>query len=147
MSNERLFDSPLPLLIANCSLLTAHCSLRPFCALAFLSHFWYYIHMRDEELEILEDRSSGAAKFTLKGRVNASNADSLLNKLEAAIKEGHTIIVVNMFQVEYLSSVGIRVILKTYKKTTEAGGKFSIERPSENVKNVLGMVALKEMLA
>ena len=102
--------------------------------------------MRDEELDILEDRSPGAAKFTLKGRVNASNADSLLNKLEAAIKEGHTIIVVNMFQVEYLSSVGIRVILKTYKKTTEAGGKFSIERPSENVKNVLGMVALKEML-
>ena len=102
--------------------------------------------MKDEELEILEDRSPGAVKFTLKGRVNAINADSLLYKLETAIKEGHTNIIMNMSQVEYLSSVGIRVILKIYKQTSEKGGTFKIERPSENVKNVLGMVALKEML-
>jgi len=53
---------------------------------------------------------------------------------------------VNMSQVEYLSSVGIRVILKIYKQTMETGGKFNIERPSEIVKNVLGMVALKELV-
>jgi anti-anti-sigma factor len=102
--------------------------------------------MINEDLEILEERSPGAVNFTLKGRVNATNADSLLYKLETAIKEGHTIIVVNMSQVEYLSSVGIRVILKIYKQTMETGGTFKIERPSENVRNVIGMVALKEML-
>jgi len=103
--------------------------------------------MRDnEELEILEERSPGASKFTLKGRVNAASADSLQYKLETAIKEGHTNILLNMAQIEYLSSIGIRVILKIYKQTAEQGGKFNIERPSENVKNVLGMVALKDML-
>jgi anti-anti-sigma factor len=102
--------------------------------------------MKDEELEIIEDRSPGASKFTLKGRVNAASADPLLYKLETAINEGDTNIVVNMSQVEYLSSVGIRVILKIYKKAAEKGGKFNIERPSDNVKNVLGMVALKDML-
>ena len=102
--------------------------------------------MKDEELEILEDRSPGAVKFTLKGRVNAINADSLLYKLETAIKDGHNNIVVNMSRVEYISSVGIRVILKIYKQTSETGGTFKIERPSENVENVIGMVALKEML-
>jgi anti-anti-sigma factor len=102
--------------------------------------------MKDEELEIIEDKSPGAVKFTLKGRVNAASADTLLYKLETAIKEGHINILVNMSRIEYLSSVGIRVILKIYKKAAEAGGKFGIERPSENVKNVLGMVALKEML-
>jgi anti-anti-sigma factor len=106
----------------------------------------YNFFMKDEELEIIEDRSSGAVKFTLKGRVNAVSADALLYKLETAVNEGHTNIVVNMSRVEYLSSVGIRVILKIYKKAAEKGGKFNIERPSENVKNVLGMVALKDML-
>jgi anti-anti-sigma factor len=102
--------------------------------------------MRDEELEIMEERSPGASTFTLKGRVNAASADALLYKLETAVKEGHVNILVNMSRIEYLSSVGIRVILKIYKKAAEAGGKFNIERPSENVKNVLGMVALKDML-
>jgi len=102
--------------------------------------------MKDEELEIIEEKSHGAVKYTLKGRVNASNADSLLFKLESAINEGHINILLNMSQTEYLSSIGIRVILKIYKQTAEKGGTFKIERPSENVKNVLGMVALKEML-
>jgi anti-anti-sigma factor len=103
--------------------------------------------MRDnEELEILEDRSPGAVKFTLKGRVNAASADPLLYKLETAIKDGHTNILVNMARIEYLSSVGIRVILKIFKKTAETGGSFKIESPSDNVKNVLGMVALKDMM-
>ena len=100
----------------------------------------------NEELEILEDRSPGAVKFTLKGRVNAASADSFLFKLETAINEGHINILVNMSRIEYLSSIGIRVILKIFKQTAEKGGSFKIESPSDNVRNVLGMVALKEML-
>jgi len=102
--------------------------------------------MIDEGLEIIEDKSPGSSQFTLKGRINATNADALLYKLETAIKEERTNIVVNMSRVEYLSSVGIRVILKIYKKAAEKGGKFGIESPSETVQNVLGMVALQEML-
>ncbi|MDR2731206.1 MAG: STAS domain-containing protein [Treponema sp.] len=102
--------------------------------------------MKDDELEIREDKSPGVSKFILKGRVNAANADVLLGRLETALKEERKNIVVNMSQVEFLSSIGIRVILKIYKQAAETGGKFNIERPSENVRNVLGMVALKELL-
>jgi len=103
--------------------------------------------MKDEELEITEEKIPGACKFALKGRVNAASADVLLFKLETAINDGHKNIAVNMSQIEYLSSIGIRVILKIYKKAAENGGKFTIESPSDTVRNVLGMVALKEMLA
>jgi anti-anti-sigma factor len=102
--------------------------------------------MKDEELEIKEEKSPGVSKFSLKGRVNATSADALLYRLETAIKEEQKTILVNMSQVEYLSSVGIRVILKIFKQAQETGGKFNIERPSENVRNVLGMVALNELL-
>jgi anti-sigma B factor antagonist len=104
--------------------------------------------MKDEELEIIEDKSPGFSKFTLKGRVNAASADILQDRLDTAIfKEEQKKIVVNMSNVEYLSSIGIRVILRTYKQSAGTGGKFKIENPSENVKNVLGMVALKDLLA
>jgi len=103
--------------------------------------------MSEKEFEIIEDtRGNGSVVFILKGRLNTTSADWFSFKLEEAFKEGLKNINLNMSQIEFLSSTGIRVILKMYKQLTEKGGKLSIERPSECVKNVLGMAALKDML-
>jgi len=102
--------------------------------------------MKDEALVITEKVSNGICRIIAKGRVDANSAESLLFSLENALKNGQKAIVLNMLQVAYLSSVGIRVILKIYKQAEEAGGTFKIEEPSDIVKNILGMVALKEML-
>jgi anti-sigma B factor antagonist len=102
--------------------------------------------MKDEKLEITEKTDNGICKFTAKGCIDSNSAEVLLFKLDNAFNEGKINIILNMAMVDYLSSIGIRVILKIYKQAAEAGGSFSIENPSEIVKNVLGMVALKDML-
>ena len=102
--------------------------------------------MNDEDLIITVNKSLGTAKFIIKGRMNAAGAPALQHKLENAINEGIKNIVLDMFDVKFLSSAGIRVILKIHKQISQSGGNFNIELPSENVKNVLGMVALDEML-
>ena len=102
--------------------------------------------MKKDEFEIEEEEIKKGAKFILKGRVNSLNCEELQYILDKALKDGKVNIVLNMLWVEYLSSAGIRVILKTYKDAHEAGGKFGIEMPSQNVRNVLGMTALDEML-
>jgi len=102
--------------------------------------------MGAESFTITQEKTSNGVKFTVQGRVDTINAAELEYSLEQAAKGGHTNIVLNMLRVEYLSSTGIRVILKAYKEAKTAGKKFGIERPSECVKHVLGMVALEEML-
>jgi anti-anti-sigma factor len=102
--------------------------------------------MKNEILEITEKISGGICRLVAKGRIDSNSAETLLFFLEKAVNEGQKAIILNMLQVEYLSSIGIRVILKTYKQLMETGGTFKIEHPSEIVKNVLGMTALKEML-
>jgi len=102
--------------------------------------------MKNDNLTIKESIDNGICKLIAIGRVDSNSADYLLNKLEDALNRGHKTIILNMSQVGYLSSIGIRVILKIYKQSMEAGGKFNIEHPSEVVRNVLGMAALKEML-
>ena len=99
-----------------------------------------------EDFEITRDDIPEGVKFILIGRVNSMNADKLLKELEGALNNGQKNIVLNMLRVEYLSSAGIRVILKAYKDAKAAGGKFGIEWPSESVRNVLGMTALDDML-
>ncbi|MCL2758941.1 MAG: STAS domain-containing protein [Treponema sp.] len=100
----------------------------------------------DDDLEINQEIKDGICKITAKGRIDSNNADFLLEKLLEIIKEGQKVIILNMAQIEYLSSIGIRVVLKLYKQAMDDGGSFKIESPSKIVKNVLGMVALQEML-
>ena len=102
--------------------------------------------MQNEDFTVTKDRLPRGVKFTVKGRVNSTNADGLQFRLEKALKDGEVNIVLNMRQVDFLNSTGVRVLLKTYKDAVTAGVKFAIEQPSENVKNVLGMVALDELL-
>ena len=102
--------------------------------------------MENKDFEITETKSREGSVFIIKGRVNTSNANTFLYTLEDALKGGKTNIILNMSQVEFLSSSGIRVILKMYKQIKETGGTFFIKEPSENVRNVLGLVALEEML-
>jgi anti-anti-sigma factor len=101
---------------------------------------------KNQELTVTQDKNQGGGRFTLKGRVNSVNAPRLQYILEKAQEDGDINIVLNMLHVEFLSSAGIRVILKTHKDVVRAGGALGIEEPSENVKNVLGMAALEEML-
>jgi len=102
--------------------------------------------MDDQVLSITEDVDGGICNLTAKGRIDSNSADILKEKLDKALAAEHKTIILNMHHVKYLSSIGIRVILNTYKQAKEAGAKFKISHPSEFVKNVLGMVALKEML-
>ena len=102
--------------------------------------------MSNDDFTIDEERQEEVSRFFLKGRITSMNANVLEYKLNEAFTKGHTNIIVNMMQVVFLSSAGIRVLLMFYKKAKGAGGSFQIESPSENVANVIGMTALDEML-
>ena len=100
----------------------------------------------DNDLTIKKDAFPELVKFTITGRIYSSNADVLEKHLEKTLEEKSFNIILNMNQVDYISSIGIRIILKIYMEAKKAGGKLEIEKPSENVRNVLKITALDEML-
>jgi len=100
----------------------------------------------EDELVVKKDVLPELVKFTITGRIYSSNADILEKHLEKALEEKSFNIILNMDQVDYISSIGIRVILKIYMEAKKAGGNLEIEMPSENVRNVLKITALDEML-
>jgi len=100
--------------------------------------------MNDLTMERVE--SATGVKFQLTGRITTANENYFDKKLSDALEEGFSRIVLNMREVTLMTSIGIRIILKTYKSCVEAGGKLLIEDPSEVVKNVLGLSALQQMM-
>ena len=102
--------------------------------------------MKKESFVMTESKEPGAVRFVVKGRITSQSSLEFQYKLEEAIKSERNNITLNMSQVEFLGSGGIRVILSIYKQTSKLGGKLRIESPSEMVRNVLGMAALDGML-
>jgi len=102
-----------------------------------------------EELEIKIVKSGEQnrdVKFTAIGRVTTLSAEKLDSYLSEMIKPETGTIILNMADISLLTSAGIRVILKTFKESKKEGIKFFIEDPSTNVRNVLGLSALQQML-
>ena len=102
--------------------------------------------MDNETFRIKESYADGKFKLYAAGRIDANSSAALLETLENTLQSGKKEIILNMTDVKYLSSIGIRALLKTYKDAQAEGISFYIERPSDVVKNILGMAALKDML-
>lgn len=100
----------------------------------------------EKHLNVTEELTPDGIKFTIKGRVNSECVEEFQGILQSALDREYKNVILNMLWVEFLSSAGIRVILKAYKDMIHAGGKLGIEMPSKNVRNVLGMTALDDML-
>ena len=99
------------------------------------------------DLTITEDKTyTSGLRFILQGHITYVSANILQHKLEEAFRQNHKNIILNMRQVDFLSSGGIRVLLVFYKEAKTTEGSFQIQDPSENVINVLGMTNLEAML-
>ena len=102
--------------------------------------------MGNDDLFITEDVSDPeTCRLILDGRITSVSSNNLSEKLNEVHKDFNRIIL-NMEKVSFLTSGGIRVLLMYFKIMKGKGGHFHIQNPSENVSNVLGMVALNEML-
>ena len=102
--------------------------------------------MKNDDFTINEETTDEVCRFYVKGRVTSVSANVLQHKLNEAFRAGKKNVIVNMMEVTFLSSAGIKVLLVFYKRAKVEGGSLNVESPSENVVNVLGMTALDEMM-
>jgi len=75
------------------------------------------------------------------GRIDSMNANQLGEALSNAIDTGHLQIVLDLANVEYMSSAGLREIVSALKKV-RGKGDVRIAQPSHRVREVLEMAGL-----
>jgi anti-sigma B factor antagonist/stage II sporulation protein AA (anti-sigma F factor antagonist) len=73
-----------------------------------------------------ETKFGGAVVLKVSGRVDLSNADEFKDKLTAALNGASGGLVVDMGQVDYISSAGLRSLMIVFKASKGAGKQFSI---------------------
>ena len=83
-----------------------------------------------------------ALVVALFGRLDATNADEVEQRVKAAIQDhGGALLVLDLENLNYVSSVGLRVILRLAKQT----GQLAIENASSMVYEVLEMTGFTDM--
>lgn len=90
------------------------------------------------------ERDYDIVTLEISGRLDTTTAPNLENaicELPQTTKE----LVFDMTEVEYISSAGIRVLLKAYKMMSD-GGAMKIMGINETVREVFDMTGLSQML-
>ena len=99
----------------------------------------------EKNLDIQKIAHDHTLELKLAGRIDAYWADHLGSCLEEEIRAGNYHISFNLSDVNYISSIGIRLFIKYYKQLKGINGSLSISEASENVKQVFSMVGLNDL--
>lgn len=87
------------------------------------------------------------AEIRISGKMDPFAATRIITEGTAIIKAGFPTLILNMKEVEYISSAGLRAIIALHKKITEIpGGEVHIEEPSSFVASTLKMAGMDSLL-
>ncbi len=86
-------------------------------------------------MEIIQSEVGGVACLTFNGRLDADMTLEAQNTIDATLADSNRVLF-NLEGLEYLSSYGLRTILKAVKKIRLKGGKIILCSLIENVREI-----------
>ena len=96
-------------------------------------------------IDITSRDENGITIVEIEGKMNTGaspDADKYINDL---LDQGATRIILNLENLDFIASTGLRVILATGKKLAKAGGKLVLCNPNITVMDVLKMSGFSQM--
>jgi anti-anti-sigma factor len=97
-------------------------------------------------MKIETDDREIALVVTIRGNVDGTTADTLLNTLHDQVEAGHTRMVADLSGVDYTSSAGLRALLATVKEARRKGGDLRLADVQPNVRKVLDLSGFTSIL-
>lgn len=97
-------------------------------------------------MQIRKSHRDNILVIQVNGRLDGNSANQLSEQLASAIKEGWRQIELDLADLGYLSSAGIRILLKYAKTMKELRGSFVVTRISDFARQVLEVAGLFELL-
>ena len=87
-------------------------------------------------MEIIESKQGEASVFKILGRLDSNTSPELEEKISATLTNGTKNMVIDFESLEYISSAGLRIILKTTKDLKRQDGKLILCSMQDYVREV-----------
>lgn len=89
----------------------------------------------------------GVTVFEVSGEVEFYTAPALRNALLGAVRDHHSLIVLDLSQVVFIDSSGIGALVFGCRRSREKNGALTLAALSEQVRHVLGVMGLLKVFA
>ena len=96
-------------------------------------------------MEITERRTADVVTLSLSGKLDTTTAKTFEAKILALIESGDRRFVVDLAQLEYVSSAGLRVFILAAKRLNSANGKIvlcALKDPVKEVFDIAGFLSV-----
>jgi anti-anti-sigma factor len=103
--------------------------------------------MDQEQLSIATRVDEGVARVQLAGELDVNTAPLVADQLTRLVAEGVTSVVVDVANLTFVDSTGLRAILAGREKLQAEGASLVLEGASGVVERVLDMTGLRGLLA
>ena len=97
-------------------------------------------------MEITHSQQAGRVQLKLKGRMDAAWSDHVGQALAECVRAGQHAIAVDMAEVDYISSAGIRVLVICARQLQGIQGRINVIHASDAVSSVLRLAGLQSLL-
>lgn len=92
------------------------------------------------------DREKSLARVALDGALNTDTAPAFEQRLQAVLDDGHRLVVLDMKDLDYISSAGLRVIFKAAKQARASGRSLAAANRKPHIDKVFEILkALPDM--
>ncbi len=91
----------------------------------------------ENPLSVTTSNANGQTVIAAVGEVDAASADTLRAAIFEAVDGGESSLAVDMSEVSFIDSSGLRVLIAGYKAAESAGGALTVQAPSDAVVRLL----------
>jgi anti-sigma B factor antagonist len=98
-------------------------------------------------MEIGERRTADIVTLSLSGKLDTTSAKAFEEKILGQIESGERRIVIDLAQLDYVSSSGLRVFLLASKRLSSANGKIALCSLKDQVKEVFDIAGFSSIFS
>lgn len=102
--------------------------------------------MEDQRVAITERPAGDTSVISIAGRLDATSSAAASLALEQSISQGKHAIILDLSDLAYTSSSGLRVFLVALKQMRKAGGEVLIARPNPHVMEVFAIAGFDRII-
>ncbi|NTW35358.1 MAG: STAS domain-containing protein [Syntrophobacteraceae bacterium] len=97
-------------------------------------------------MDVMEKRLEGVVVLSVKGRLDSNTSDEFEKMLLGRVDEGENRFILDFQQLDYISSAGLRVLLKATKELKKTSGQMCLCSIRDYIKEVFDMSGFSSFL-
>jgi len=98
------------------------------------------------EFSVEEHNQGSAWVLAVTGELDLRTSPELEERLDRVWKAGADLVILDLRQIEFMDSTGLRVLLSAHQRAQERGLRFALVKGADQVERVLTLTGVRDLL-